>query len=123
MNRGFTLLEIIIVIVILGILGAMLVPAYQDLTSESHSQTAKSVAAALTTSSANNYRFESMGSSKAVAVGNCTDVPNTLKSDAGSLPAGYVITSQTIPAGQKRTCTLTAPDGTTTETFVGVGVS
>ena len=42
-NRGFTLIEIVMVLVLLGILAAVAVPKYYDLKAKAEEQTAKAV--------------------------------------------------------------------------------
>ena len=44
-NRGFTLIEIVMVLVLLGILAALAIPKYYDLKAQAEVQTAKAVAA------------------------------------------------------------------------------
>lgn len=44
-NRGFTLIEIVMVLVLLGILAAVAIPKYYDLREKAEEQTAKAVAA------------------------------------------------------------------------------
>ncbi len=44
-NRGFTLIEIVMVLVLLGILAAVAIPKYYDLTAQAEKQTAKAIAA------------------------------------------------------------------------------
>lgn len=44
-NRGFTLIEIVMVLVLLGILAAVAIPKYYDLTAQAETQTGKAVAA------------------------------------------------------------------------------
>lgn len=120
-SKGFTLIEMIIVLVVIGIIAAILVPTYSDLTTESYEQTTQSIASSLTTASARNARFDRMGSSKKIVVDNCTNVPSAFP-DGISLPSGYTITSEVISADASVSCTLTAPDGNTEASFVGIGV-
>lgn len=119
--KGFSLIELVIVIVVIGILAGGALVAYRDMSTTSYEQTAKSIAASLTTAAGRNYRYGKIGSSRAVAVDNCQDASGLMPS--GAIPSGYTITSSAISPGARATCTLTAPDTTTTATFVAVGVS
>src|SRR3989338_1296456 len=111
-QKGFNLIELTIYMVILGILSAYLVVKFYYSSSDARQKSTNSVAAALTTSSAKNYLLKKTGSASVVAVSNCTQVPNTLSS--GTLPTGFVVTSQAISSGARVTCTLTHPNGSPT---------
>lgn len=51
-QAGFTLIELVMVIVLLGILAAFAIPKYQDLTAEAKASTCKGLAGSLTSSAA-----------------------------------------------------------------------
>ncbi len=51
-QAGFTLIELVMVIVILGILAAFAIPKYQDLTTEAKASACKGLAGSLTSSAA-----------------------------------------------------------------------
>lgn len=121
LSRGFNLIELVVVIVILSVIAAIGIPVYYNMESESYQKTADSIAASLTTASARNYRFDRIGSSRAVDMANCTDTSSLL--EGRGMPSGYTITSAALTDGEKTTCTVTAPDGTTTSNFVAVGVT
>ena len=118
---GFTLIELVMVIVILGILAATAVPALTDLDSAARQSAVEGVAGALGSASAVNYAVRSVDSAKGVPVANCTDVSGALE---GASPiADFTITAAAIGAGATVECTVTHNDGTETATFIAHGIS
>lgn len=118
-QKGFTLIELVIVIAIVGILAAVAIPKYIDLVSEAQQAATTAVAGALSSANASNYGSRKASSSLGVSISNCTDVSNALQ---GGLPSGYTITAGSVSADSSVSCTLTGP-GSTTATFTATGIS
>lgn len=119
-NAGFTLIELIAVMLILAILAVVAVPQFVNLRAEAQAAATSGVAGALSSGSALNYAQRSLNSASGVAVTNCNSVSGTLQGSA--LPAGYSITASAITAGQSANCTLTGPNGSSA-TFTAIGVN
>lgn len=106
MNKqtGFTLIELVMVIVILGVLAATALPKFVDLSSDAKIAATNGVAAALASGGAINYAQRSINSANGIATSNvaCTTVAANLLD--GGLPAGYTVTGTVTSAAP--TCTV-----------------
>jgi MSHA pilin protein MshA len=117
-QKGFTLIELVVVIVVLGVLAAIAVPKFIDLRSESEAAALQGVVGAMNSAMAINYAgFLASNGSKGVAVDNCDDIGSTME---GGVPGGYTVAAGAIAYGTPVSCTVTQTSTSDTATFMGI---
>ena len=118
-QQGFTLIELVMVIVILGVLAAVAIPKFIDLKSDASTASVNGVAGALSSGSAINYSiYTAKGTSGSTAGSGTVKLVSTCAGTAALLQGGAFPTgggtysAPTSPfalnaAGDVNACTLT----------------
>ena len=117
-QHGFTLFELVLVTIILGILAASAIPSFVDIKPDAKTAAVQGLAGTLESISAINSAVYSVNQKKGKKISNCTSIASLLE---GGLDSQYEIAAKTLNPGDVKHCEFRLKFGGEVAMFVGHG--
>lgn len=119
-QRGFTLIELVMVIVILGVLAAVAIPKFVDLKGDAQVAALAGVVGGINSASAVNYAARSASSTKGSATIGLTCTTAATAIMQGGIPSGYTLPTTVLIAGDNACLVTQTGGGSATATIIGL---
>lgn len=127
-HQGFTMIELIVVIVILGVLAAMALPKFVDLSGDAKAAALKAIAATATGAMTVNYggcsatsnSTSGANAAKCKTVRYCDDIAAVLVQPLDATQYTISHTDLTAVNGSTSSCTMTQVSSGNTLSFTGI---